>query len=293
MDKPLILVTGKDGQLGFELQQIQHFISSKFEFIFAGRNEMDLMNPFSISSFILEKKPQYLINCAAYTAVDKAEQEEEIAFKINAEAPALMAEVCKKINCQFIHISTDYVFDGTKKTPYLTIDAKNSLNVYGHSKAKGEELLVEKNPQSIIIRTSWVYSSHGKNFVKTMLKLMSDKDEINVVDDQFGNPTYASDLAEAILEIILKLNNFKGYKHQSIYHYTNTGNISWYQFAKAIQNNASLNCKVNAVPSSSYPTPAKRSNYSVLNCDDIIHDFNLTQRDWEESLRICLSKLSY
>ena len=289
MDKPLILVTGKDGQLGFELHQLQTKFSNNFDFLFVGRNELDLSKPETISLFIKKYQPKFLINCAAYTAVDKAETESDLAFIINAASPQEMAKACNEINCQFIHISTDYVFDGDKKTPYQTFDKTNPINVYGKSKAKGEELILEQNPQSIIIRTSWVYSSHGKNFVKTMMKLMNEKEEINVVEDQIGNPTYARDLAETIMQIVLKLNNQKGFKHSSIYHYSNTGNISWFQFAEAIQETLQSNCKVNPIPSSSFPTPAKRSGYSVMDCTTIQKDFDIEIINWQTSLKKLIS----
>ncbi len=235
MQKPLILVTGKDGQLGFELNQIRNDFNNSFDFLFVGRQELDLSKPETVSSFIKNHQPKFLINCAAYTAVDKAETEVELAFEINSSSPSEMAKACKEINCQLIHISTDYVFDGEKKAPYQTADKTNPINVYGTSKAKGEELILENNPKAIIIRTSWVYSSHGKNFVKTMMKLMREKEEISVVEDQIGNPTNAADLAKAILQIVTKLNDNSTFNHSSIYHYSNTGNISWFQFAKEIQ----------------------------------------------------------
>ncbi|MBS4043088.1 MAG: dTDP-4-dehydrorhamnose reductase [Chitinophagaceae bacterium] len=290
MLKPLILVTGKDGQLGFELQQIQKNYSSQFDFLFVGRKELDLSVPETIASFIEKHQPKYLINAAAYTAVDKAETEAELAFTINASSPSEMAKVCKEINCHFIHISTDYVFDGKKKSPYMPSDQTNPINIYGASKAKGEELILEHNPQSIVIRTSWVYSSHGKNFVKTMMSLMSERDEINVVNDQIGNPTYAADLAEAILQIVSKLNN-SNLIHSSIYHYSNTGNISWFQFAEEIQKLSSHKCRVNPIASVSFPTPAKRSSYSVLDCSAIQKDFGVEIKNWKSSLATMLNNL--
>lgn len=291
MQKPLIIITGKDGQLGFELCQIQNQYSNQFDFLFTNRNDLDLMNEASIENFIQQHQPKYFINCAAYTAVDKAETEKDIAYAINAIAPAIIAKTCAAINCQFIHISTDYIFDGEKKSPYLPSDEINPLNIYGVSKALGEKLAIENNPQSIIIRTSWVYSSHGKNFVKTMLKLMNERDEINVVDDQIGCPTNAADFADAIIQIVLKLNNDSTFKHSNIYHYSNTGNISWFQLAQAIQEIANLNCKVNPIPSAAYPTPAKRSNYSVMDTSYIAHDFGIEIKDWKISLQFMVDSL--
>lgn len=291
MEKPLIIVSGKDGQLGFELMQIHINLSSQFNFLFVGRNELDLSKPETVTHFFKKYQPKYFINCAAYTAVDKAETEQELVFLVNSTSPSEIAKNCKLINCRLIHISTDYVFDGEKKLPYLVSDITHPINIYGASKAKGEELVIRENPESIIIRTSWVYSSHGKNFVKTMMKLMSERDEINVVNDQIGNPTYAKDLAEAILQIITQLNSNPKIQYQNIYHYTNTGNISWYQFAKAIQEFLMLDCKVNPIPSSSFPTPAKRSHYSVLDCSSIQKDFGAEIKNWEVSLHKMLNSL--
>ena len=291
MQKPLIIVSGKDGQLGFELMQIQDNYSTQFDFLFVGRKELDFFKPETINKFIKKHNPKYFINCAAYTAVDKAETEANIAFTINATVVNEIAKSCKEIKCKLIHISTDYVFDGEKKLPYTATDKINPINIYGKSKAKGEELALQNNSEAIIIRTSWVYSSHGKNFVKTMMKLMSERDEISVVDDQIGNPTYAADLAEAIFQIVSKLNDNNALKHSSIYHYSNTGNISWFQFAKEIQEILQLHCKVNPIPSTAFPTPAKRSPYSVLDCGSIEQDFSIKIKDWKESLHQCLSKL--
>ncbi len=292
MEKSLIIITGKDGQLGFELMQIHNNFSSQFNFLFFGRSEFDLSKPETIADFFKKYQPKYFINCAAYTAVDKAETEAELAFTINTIAASEIAKQCKAINCQLVHISTDYVFDGEKKMPYLISDKTNPINIYGASKAKGEELIIQENSESIIIRTSWVYSSHGKNFVKTMLKLMSEKDEINVVDDQIGNPTYAADLAEAILQMVVQLNSNPNFHHQNIYHYTNAGTISWYQYANEIQHFLKLDCKVNPIPSSSFPTSAKRSNYSVLDCAAIENDFGIEIKNWKERLHYCLNKIS-
>jgi len=291
MQKPLIIITGKDGQLGFELSQIQNNYSNQFDFLFTNRSELDLMNEASIEAFINKHQPKYFINCAAYTAVDKAETEKEIAYAINATATAIIAKTCATINCQLIHISTDYVFDGEKKAPYLPLDETSPLNIYGASKALGEKLAIENNSQSIIIRTSWVYATHGKNFVKTMLKLMNERDEINVVADQIGCPTNAADLASAIMQIVLKLNNDNAFKHSNLYHYSNTGNISWFQFAQSIKEIANLNCKVNPIPSAAYPTPAKRSNYSVMDTSYIADDFGIEIKDWKTSLQLMIGSL--
>jgi len=292
MQKQLIVVTGKDGQLGYELMQLNEQYDQQYEFLFVGRNELDLNNQNAIYNFIDTNKPNFFINAAAYTAVDKAETDEDAAYATNAIAPSIIANACNKNNCQLIHISTDYVFDGEKNTPYLPTDITNPLNAYGASKAAGEKLVMENNPTAIIIRTSWVYSSHGKNFVNTMLKLMSERAEISVVDDQIGNPTNAADLAEAIMKIVLlKSTNSHLINKQQLYHYTNTGNISWFQFAQAIQEIANLKCVVKPIPSSAYPTPAKRANYGVLEINNIAKDFEIEIKDWRKSLEKVINQL--
>ncbi len=291
MKKPLIIITGKDGQLGFELSQLQKYCSAQFDFLFTNREDLNLLNKKEVESFIEKHQPNYFINTAAYTLVDKAETEKDLAYLLNSDAPAIIAKICTKINCQFIHISTDYVFDGNKKEPYLTNNKVNPLNIYGASKAEGERLVMQNNPKAIVIRTSWLYSSHGKNFVKTMMKLMSERDEISVVDDQIGNPTYAADLAEAILQIVTKLNDNNALKHSSIYHYSNTGNISWFQFAKEIQEILQLHCKVIPIPSTAFLTLAKRSSYSVLDCSAIQKDFGAKIKNWKVSLHKMLNSL--
>lgn len=287
MKKPLIIITGKDGQLGYELQQIHKKYIDKFDFLFTGRNELDLTNTAQIQDFILQHQPQYFINGAAYTLVDKAETDRELCYAINATAVQAIATACQQANCKLIHISTDYVFDGSKQEPYLPTDAANPINYYGLTKLQGEVLALQENENTIIIRTSWVYSTHGKNFVKTMLKLMSERDEINVVNDQVGCPTYAADLAEATMQIVEKLNT-NNHHHSSIYHYSNTGNISWFEFAQVIKEFGNKNCHVKPIPSSAYPTPAKRSFYSVMDTSAIENDFDIKIKDWKESLKACI-----
>jgi len=280
-----ILVTGANGQLGMEIQQLSKGYPL-FEFIFTTREEMPLDNPEAIRNFIAKQQPQYFINCAAHTAVDKAESEKELAYQINAEAPGIIARACKENNVQLIHISTDYVFNGTGSVPYKEEDETDPVNLYGDSKLQGEKKVMEFNPGSIIIRTAWVYSDFGKNFVKTMLRLMADKDQIGVVSDQSGAPTYAADLAEAILLIISSQQWTPG-----IYHFSNEGNITWYDFAVAIKELSGSNCKVNPITTSQFPTPAKRPSYSVLDKTRIQRTFNIPPKDWKASLSICLQKL--
>lgn len=289
MQKPVVAVSGKNGQLGNELQNAAK-TNNTFEFVFAGREELNLSDASTIESFFEKYHPNFFINCAAYTAVDKAEQDQENAYKINAEATGVIAQLCKNYKTVLIHISTDYVFDGTGKLPYKPEDETNPVNYYGYTKWLGEKLALENCSNTIIIRTSWVYSSYGHNFVKTMLRLMKERMDLNVVNDQLGSPTYAKDLAEAIIEII----NYIAIKqeiHRGIFHFSNEGIISWFQFAQAIQQNAGMNCNVHPIATSQYPTPAKRPAYSVLNKEKIQNVYGIRIKDWQKSLKECLMKL--
>lgn len=282
---PVILVTGSNGQLGKEMKQLESAYPG-FRFIFLSREDMPVHHFELVRNVFKGYKPQYLVNCAAYTAVDKAESEKELAFQVNGEAVGVMAAVCKEYGTRFVHISTDYVFDGSSTTPYTTDAPTNPQGVYGASKLKGEQEAMLYNPDSIIIRTSWVYSEFGKNFVKTMRKLMSEREELNVVNDQIGSPTYAADLALAIMQII-----DGGKWVPGMYHFSNSGVISWFDFAVAIRDLSGLQCRVHPIPSSQYPTPAKRPAYSVMDTAAIFSTFNLVPRNWKDSLRVCLSKL--
>lgn len=283
--KQKILITGSNGQLGKELKRLENSFP-QFDFIFLSREDLPIHHFELVRNFFKGYQPQYLINCAAYTAVDRAESERELAFQVNGESVGVLAAVCKEYGTKLIHISTDYVFDGTATLPYKEESLTNPQSVYGASKLEGEKEALRFNPDSIIIRTSWVYSEFGKNFVKTMLKLMSEREDLNVVSDQFGSPTYAADLAETIVQIISS-----GQWHAGIYHYSNEGVISWYEFAVAIKELSGSVCKVNPIPTSQYPTPAKRPAYSVLDKTKIQSVFNLPIKDWKESLEICLSRL--
>ncbi len=282
-----ILVTGANGQLGKELQVLTESYPA-YQFLFTAKEEMQIEDVGAVSAFFARHTVDYCINCAAYTAVDKAEAEKEKAFLINAEATGNLAKVCKEHNVQFIHISTDYVFDGASKYPYKETDRTHPLNTYGTSKLKGEELALQNDPSAVIIRTSWLYSSFQNNFIKTMLRLMKEKDSINVVNDQFGCPTYAADLANAILKMIPSV---KDDKKQGIYHYCNTGIISWYDLAAAIKEISGSNCIVNPIPTAQYPTAAKRPLYTVLDTSKIQQSFNITVPNWKDSLRDCLKLL--
>ena len=285
MSKPIILLTGKNGQLGNELQllAIQY---PQYHFEFTDVEELDITDKEKVDIFFAENKPVACINAAAYTAVDKAETNRELSMKINADAVGILAENCNKYGTRFIHISTDYVFDGTATQPYNEENPVNPANYYGLTKLKGEEHAIANNPSSIIIRTSWVYSFFGNNFVKTMLRLMKERDALNVVSDQYGSPTYAADLAETIMNIVVSSNAPAG-----IYNYSNEGNISWFDFAKEIRNIAGLTCIINPVDTAEYPTPAKRPAYSVLDKHKIISTFNINTIPWQISLRKCIDLL--
>ncbi len=289
MANPLVIVTGKNGQLGWELNRLSNAIAESYDFVFVDVDTLDLSKPKSIPAFFLQFKPAYFIHCAAYTAVDKAETEQELVYKINSESVGELAKECAKINCPFITISTDYVFDGKGTSPYKTDLKPNPLNYYGYTKWIGEKLALENWKKTIIIRTAWVYSSHAHNFVKTILRLMKDKSEIKVVNDQVGSPTYAADLAQAILQIVQQLQ--AGNEHYGIYHFTNSGVISWYDFAVGIKKLSGLNCKVLPVPSTEYPTPARRPAYSVMDTQKIVDDFGVELKDWYSSLQICMEML--
>jgi dTDP-4-dehydrorhamnose reductase len=250
---------------------------------------LDISNPVTLDSYFTSHAIDFCINCAAYTAVDKAETNTELAYLINATAVENLAKNCQKYHTQLIHISTDYVFDGSAKHPYRETDQTNPVSIYGSSKLMGENLALQHAPGSLIIRTAWVYSSYGNNFVKTMLRLMQERDSIQVVHDQFGCPTYAADLALAIMQIII---SEKCKDHPGIYHYTNTGIINWYDFAVAIKKLTGSNCTINPITTAEYPTAAKRPAYSALDNTKIKITFDLTIPDWESGLKKCLHLLA-
>ncbi len=282
-----ILVTGANGQMGNELQMLAPEFAD-YHFLFVSKEDLNIADASTLENYFSEHEIDYCINCAAFTAVDKAESEKENAFLINATAVASLAAVCNKNNAQLIHISTDYVFDGTAKQPYKETDKTNPVSVYGKSKLQGEELAMQNAPSTIIIRTAWLYSSFKANFVKTMLRLMKEKESINVVSDQFGCPTYAADLATAIMQIITS-NQSK--INPGIYHFSNAGITNWYEFAVAIKTLTGSSCVVNPITTAAYPTAAKRPAYSVLDITKIKSTFGITIPDWEESLKKCLDLL--
>lgn len=286
MSNPVILITGANGQLGSELRALQSRYPG-YRFAGTDRHELPVQDEAAVNSWFAANKPACCINAAAYTAVDKAETNQEEAYDINAKATGILAAACAAHGTKFIHVSTDYVFNGSSAEPYTEDQPTDPINVYGASKLKGEELAMQQNPDSIIIRTAWVYSEFGNNFVKTMLRLMKERDSLNVVSDQVGAPTYAADLAAAIMQII------DGGKWASgIYHYSNQGRISWYDFAVAIRDLSQLSCAVNPIPSAQYPTPARRPSFSLLSTNKIRTTFDLSIPQWLDSLKVCLHKLN-
>jgi len=283
-----VLVTGANGQLGWELQQAAK-ANPNFEFIFLDRSAMDLSNPDGLLKIIESYAPSAIINTAAYTAVDKAEKEKSLAHVINAEAVAELASIAKNKNIPFITYSTDYVFSGNAAIPYVTDTQLAPVNYYGKTKADGEQMALAANPDSIIIRTSWVFSSHGNNFVKTMIRLMKERDSLNIVGDQQGRPTYARDLATASIQILNALN--LGLPIKGIYHFANTGETTWFDFAQKIKELAGLECTLTSINSDQFPTPAKRPNYSVLDTQKIEKELNLHIPHWELALSDCILQL--
>ena len=288
--KPTILVTGSNGQLGKELRLLSTSFT-EFDFLFTGRHELPVDNFNAVRNYFAQETIHYCINCAAYTTVDKAESAKDQAYCINADGAGNLALICKENSTRFIHLSTDFVFGGNTAIPYKEGDQTNPLNVYGMSKLRGEELVSKNNPGTIIIRTSWLYSSFGNNFVKTMLRLMREKESINVVEDQHGCPTYAADLAKAILQIISNL-PLKEHEKSGIYHYANTGIMSWFEFAKEIKELTGSKCIVNAIAASQYPAEAKRPFFSALDTNKIQKEFGIIIPGWKSSLLRCLQTLT-
>ena len=280
-----ILVTGANGQLGSELKELSsHY--SQFEWVFADRSVLDLSDLVSISKVLDTIQPQIIINCAAYTAVDKAEIETELADVLNHQALGVVAQWSANHDCSLVHVSTDYVFDGNSNVALTEEAPTGPINVYGQTKLAGEQACLRANPDSIVIRTSWVYSRFGNNFVKTMSRLMQERDSLTIVNDQIGSPTYAADLAQVILTIITHSNWQAG-----IYHFSNEGEISWYEFALAIQEIGGFDCALSGIPSSDYPTPAQRPHYSLLDKSKITTTFGVVVPGYRESLEKCMGLL--
>lgn len=281
-----ILVTGANGQLGNCFRKLSADYDNEFEFIFADSTTLDVADRGAISDFFYDERPDFCINASAYTAVDLAESEKEKAFAVNAEGVANLAEFCEEYNTVLIHISTDYVFDGDTEISYSEDDFTNPQGIYGESKREGEERALENNPKTIVIRTSWLYSEFNKNFVKTMLNLFSQKDELGIVADQFGQPTNANDLAEAVMQIISSEPQKFG-----VYHYSNYPETSWHGFATKIAEFSGSKVKLNAITTEQFPTPAKRPKRSTMSLDKIEKDYAVEPRHWENSLEDCLEIL--
>lgn len=284
---PSVLLTGATGQIGSEIRALSSAYP-QYEFIFADRATLDLGNLCKMEDYFDHRRFDVIINCAAYTAVDKAESDPELANTINHHAVSMLAKIAKRDSSTLIHISTDYVFDGKNHRPYIESDPTGPTGIYGVTKRDGENSILSTAPKNtIIIRTSWVYSSFGNNFVKTMLRLGKERDSLGVIFDQVGTPTYAKDLAKAILEILPRIDN----ETPQIYHYSNEGVASWYDFAKAVFELAHIECTVNPITTDQYPTPAKRPHYGLLNKAKIKSEYNVEILYWRDSLQVCLKKM--
>ncbi|MDR2626880.1 MAG: dTDP-4-dehydrorhamnose reductase [Dysgonamonadaceae bacterium] len=285
-----ILVTGANGQLGKEIRR-RGEAYPQFQFVYVDIDDLDLTDADRVSEYIAGNAFRYIVNCAAYTAVDKAEEDAAHAWKVNCDAILYLAWAARKAGATVIHISTDYVFDGTSSRPYREDDPVHPQSVYGKSKLAGETALTTYCPQSIIIRTAWLYSTSGSNFVKTMIRLGKEKDTLTVVSDQRGTPTYAGDLAGAILDIIVHAETHENLP-AGVFHYSNEGETNWYAFAVKIHELAGIrDCNILPVSTADYPTTAKRPAYSVLDKDKIRQTFRLTIPDWEASLQTCINEL--
>lgn len=286
-----ILVTGANGQLGSELKELTPQYKD-WEFFFTDADTLDITDKKAIQDYFKKILPDFVINCAAYTAVDKAEADMENARFINAVATGFLSGAARNQGAGFVHISTDYVFDGNHFRPYSEEDPVNPKAIYGKTKLEGEERCMAENPESVIIRTSWLYSSFGNNFVKTMLRVGKERDEVNVVFDQVGTPTFAGDLAQAIMTIAGKFAEKRSSLIPGIYHYSNEGVISWFDFAHTIFEISGIKCPVNPIFSKVLNQPAPRPPFSVLDKSKIKNTFELEIPYWKESLKVCLEKLS-
>jgi dTDP-4-dehydrorhamnose reductase len=287
MERVKVAVSGADGQLGQALRSLAGE-QPGLDLMFFSRKELAVDDPRAVRSFFGQENPSYFVNCAAYTAVDRAESEKEEAFRINGEAVGFIASMAAQAHSRLIHISTDYVFDGNSRRPLREEDPTSPINVYGASKLRGEELAFRANPETLILRTAWVYHETGQNFLRTMIRLMGERKEVRVVMDQLGSPTYAGDLAEAILKIISGGNFLPG-----LYHYSNHGFTSWFGFAEKIREAIRSSCRLVPIPSSEYPTPARRPFYSLLDKSKIELLYKLKIPAWESSLGNCLARMNY
>ena len=284
-----IVVTGANGQLGRSIRRLS-VERRELDFIFTDIDSLDIGNRDAVLAFAETHPVDFIVNCAAYTAVDKAEEEEEQCRRINTDAVAYLGEAAQHIGARILHVSTDYVFGGDSYMPYQESDPVSPTSVYGRTKLAGEKALSAVCPDAIIVRTAWLYSEYGHNFMKTMLRLGAERPEIRVVNDQIGSPTYAGDLAEAILSLLEK--ERQGEQNSGIYHYTNEGVCSWYDFAHSIIRIAGLPAKVIPIPTREYPTAAKRPAYSVLSKEKIKREYHWVIPHWEDSLRKCLANMN-
>lgn len=282
-----ILVIGGNGQLGNCIRKIAPEFELDYEFVFTDSQTLDITNEDQVNTFFYDNKPDFCINASAFTAVDLAETEKDKAFAVNAQGVSYLAEASKEHKTVLIHVSTDYVFDGETNLCYSEDDFTNPLGVYGESKLRGEELALEINPQTVIIRTSWLYSEFNKNFVKTMLHLFSQKDQLGIVSDQFGQPTNANDLAQAIMKIIEAPRKTYG-----VFHFSNYPETTWFEFAKKIAEFSKSGIKLNPLTTEQYPTPAKRPKRSTMCLDKIEETYNIEPRHWENSLEECVGILT-
>ncbi|GAA4830404.1 dTDP-4-dehydrorhamnose reductase [Algivirga pacifica] len=278
-----ILVTGANGQLGQELRELSKQQTDSF--VFVDIDQLDITEQQGVQQLFQEEGFDYCVNCAAYTAVDKAESDQALAEKVNVLGVKVLAETCQQFGAKLIHISTDFVFDGKSFLPYKEEDKTKPISVYGLTKLQGEQQALKANPKTVVLRTSWLYSSFGNNFVKTMLRLGSEREELGIIVDQIGTPTYAGDLAKVVVEIIRQDKELFG-----VYHFSNEGVASWYDFALAILEGAEV--KVNPIPTVAYPTPAARPHYSVLDKTKIKEAFDIEIPYWRTSLKTCLELLS-
>lgn len=283
-----ILVTGANGQLGNSIRALASQYP-QFNFLFTDVDTLDICDPAAVILYVKENQVNYLLNCAAYTAVDKAEDNEEICARINRDAVQNLGEAAHAVGAKVIHVSTDYVFDGTNCRPYTETDATCPVSAYGRTKLAGEEVLMKACPESVIIRTAWLYSEYGNNFVKTMLRLGSEREELRVIFDQAGTPTYAGDLAVAMLSIVEHAAD--GSFTSGIFHFSNEGICSWYDFTVKILQLAEIGCRVVPIEAKDYPTRAVRPHYSVLNKGKIKQTYHIMIPHWEESLRCCMVRL--
>ncbi|MGG7470936.1 dTDP-4-dehydrorhamnose reductase [Chryseobacterium arthrosphaerae] len=282
-----IAVIGSNGQLGNCIRKIAPDFALDYEFIFTDSSVLDITDESQVNDFFYNNKPDYCINASAYTAVDLAETEKDKAFAVNADGVAFLAQACADYKTVLIHVSTDYVFDGDANLPYSEDDFTNPIGVYGASKRKGEELALEINPHTIILRTSWLYSEFNKNFVKTMLNLFAQKKELGIVADQYGQPTNANDLAEAIMEIIQTPEKTYG-----IFHFSNYPETTWFEFAQKIAEFSKSSIKLNPLTTEQYPTPAKRPVRSTMSLDKIEETYKIEPKHWENSLEECVETLA-